>query len=81
MYKRENYPDDIDMEAVFEHNLPEYLQKDLDVYKEGLASKCTYMDCLYGELYGSINSAWADGEISLDHAQYLREKYLGIPPR
>lgn len=34
------------------------------------------MDCLWGELYGSINACqWGD-EITKEHADYLRNKYL-----
>ena len=58
----------------YEINLPGYLQHDLDAMKEG---KYPY-DCLWCELYGSINSAFVDGVISEDHAWYLREKYLDM---
>ena len=58
----------------YEINLPGYLQHDLDAMKEG---KWTY-DCLWGELYGSINCAFIDGDITEDHAWYLREKYLDM---
>ena len=58
----------------YEINLPGYLQHDLDVMKEG---KWPY-DCLWGELYGSINCAFIDGDITEDHAWYLREKYLDM---
>lgn len=54
----------------YEINLPGYLQHDLDAMKEG---KWPY-DCLWGELYGSINCAFIDGDITEDHAWYLREK-------
>ena len=57
-----------------EINLPGYLQHDLDAMKEG---KWPY-DCLWGELYGSINCAFIDGDITEDHAWYLREKYLDM---
>ncbi len=61
----------------YEYGLPGYLQKDLDAFKEGLAKKSKYMDCLWGELYGSINSALIDdGVITQEHAEYLRNKYL-----
>ena len=53
----------------YEINLPGYLQHDLDAMKEG---KWPY-DCLWGELYGSINCAFIDGDITEDHAWYLRE--------
>ena len=58
----------------YEINLPGYLQHDLDAMKEG---KWPY-DCLCGELYGSINCAFIDGDITEDHAWYLREKYLDM---
>ena len=35
------------------------------------------LDCLWGELYGSIHIAEInDGVITKEHADYLREKYL-----
>lgn len=61
----------------FEYGLPEYLQYDLDAYKEALANGSTLMDCLWGELYGSINIAEiSEGVITHEHAEYLRDKYL-----
>lgn len=64
-------------ERLYEHDLPGYLQHDLDAYKDGLAHGSTVMDCLWGELYGSINMAEiSDGAISPAHADYLRKKYL-----
>lgn len=36
----------------------------------------TYMDCLWGELYGSINADLWAGVISEEQANYLRAKYL-----
>jgi len=35
-------------------------------------------DCLWGELYGSINSAFVDGDITEEQAWYLRENYLNM---
>ena len=58
----------------YEINLPGYLQHDLDAMKEG---KWPY-DCLWGELYGSITCAFIVGDITEDHAWYLREKYLDM---
>ena len=58
----------------YEINLPGYLQHDLDAMKEG---KWPY-DCLWGELYGSINCAFIDGDITEDHAWYFRENYLDM---
>ena len=61
----------------YEHGLPEYLQHDLDAYKEGLKNHSTLIDCLWGELYGSINIAEIDDRlISSEHANYLRQKFL-----
>lgn len=64
-------------ERSFECGLPGYLQHDLDAYKEGLKNSSSLMDCLWGELYGSINSAQIDdGAITPEHADYLRNKFL-----
>ncbi|MFI3165720.1 MAG: hypothetical protein R3Y45_05510 [Bacillota bacterium] len=61
-----------------EVNLPKFLQKDIDALKQGLIDKPLYLDCLYDEVYGSINSAFWGREISDAQAKYLRAKYLGI---
>ena len=64
-------------EQAFEYGLPDYLQHDLDACKDGLKSHSGLMDCLWGELYGSINMAEiSDGIITPEHADYLRKKYL-----
>ena len=64
-------------ERSYEYGLPKYLQHDLDAYKQGLKDGSTLIDCLWGELYGSINMAEiSDGLITAEHANYLREKYL-----
>lgn len=64
-------------ERSYEYGLPAYLQHDLDAYKEGLKNKSPLLDCLWGELYGSINIAEInDGTITKEHADYLRKKYL-----
>lgn len=64
-------------ERAYEYGLPESLQHDLDAYKEGLKSHSSLMDCLWGELYGSINIAQIDdGFITPEHADYLRKKFL-----
>lgn len=61
----------------YEYGLPSYLQKDLDAYKKGLEENSSMLDCLWGELYGSINGAEIDDRaISSEHANYLRIKYL-----
>ena len=64
-------------ESTYEYGLPSYLQHDLDAYKEGLKAKSPVLDCLWGELYGSINLAEiSEGVITPEHADYLRKKYL-----
>jgi len=64
-------------ERAYEFGLPDYLQHDLDAYKEGLKVQSGFLDCLWGELYGSINMAEiSDGIITSEHADYLRKKYL-----
>lgn len=64
-------------EQAYEHGLPDYLQHDLDEYKKGLKNHSTLLDCLWGELYGSINiAAISEGAITSEHADYLRRKYL-----
>ena len=64
-------------EQFYEQGLPDYLQHDLDAYKDGLRTHSSLLDCLWGELYGSINMAEiSDGCISPEHADYLRKKFL-----
>ena len=64
-------------ERSYEYGLPHYLQSDLDAYKDGLKNRSNFMDCLWGELYGSINIAEInDQAITHEHADYLRKKYL-----
>lgn len=64
-------------EQAYEYGLPEYLQHDLDAYKEGMKNHSSLLDCLCGELYGSINMAQiSDGVITPEHADYLRKKFI-----
>ena len=43
----------------------------------GLKTHSNLLDCYWGELYGSINSAEIDdGAITAEHANYLRNKFL-----
>ncbi len=68
---------DVIREKSYEYGLPEYLQNDLDAYKEGLKNHSPILDCLWGELYGSINLAEInEGAITSEHADYLRKKFL-----
>lgn len=60
-----------------ESGLPESVQKAIKEYLQGEKEQVLYLDCLWGELYGAINSnLWAD-LITEEQASYLREKYLG----
>lgn len=75
--KEEKQRVQITRERSYEYGLPEYLQHDLDAYKEALKNGSHLLDCLWGELYGSINMAEiSDGVITSEHADYLRKKYL-----
>jgi plasmid maintenance system antidote protein VapI len=61
----------------YEFGLPDYLQQDLDAFKAGLKTNSTLLDCLWSELYGSINIAEInEGVITPEHADYLRQKFL-----
>ena len=65
------------MGNMFECNLPPYLAHDLEAWKKGVEEHSRFLDCLWGELYGSINIAEInDGAITHEQAQYLRDKYL-----
>ena len=66
-----------EMNEMYERNLPPYLAHDLEVWKKGVEEHSRFLDCLWGELYGSINIAEInDGAITHEQAQYLRDKYL-----
>lgn len=59
-----------------ECSLPESLEKSLREYIQGEKDGVSYLDCLWGELYGSINSNYWGGKISQEQAEYLRATYL-----
>ncbi|MEG0357175.1 MAG: hypothetical protein RR504_00920 [Christensenellaceae bacterium] len=61
-----------------EFSLPQYLKNDIAALIDGLKTKSTLLDCLFGEVQGSINSAFYDNEITREQAEYLRREYLGI---
>ena len=59
-----------------ETGLPDSLQHAIDEFVQGEKEQVSYMDCLWGELYGSINACrWGD-RITEEQADYLRKKYL-----
>ncbi|MEG0094733.1 MAG: helix-turn-helix transcriptional regulator [Erysipelotrichaceae bacterium] len=62
--------------SYLERNLSPQLTKAIKDYKQGEKDEVSYMDCLWGELYGSINSDQWSNCISEEQAQYLRETYL-----
>ena len=64
------------MQDCLELNLPPYLQRDIEALKQGMDRDALYLDCLFDEVYGSINAAEWDAEITCEQARYLRAKYL-----
>ena len=62
---------------IYECDLPEYLKADISAYCRGREEGASLLDCLWGELYGSINCAEInDGAITHEQAEFLRNKYL-----
>lgn len=64
------------MEKDFEQHLSPHLQKAIDELKQGEKDNVSYWDCLWGEVYGSINSDFWSGVLTEEQADYLRKKYL-----
>ena len=60
-------------------NLPADLQKAIQDYLDGIRSQSSVLDCLWDELYGSINANQWGWEITKEQADYLRQKYLFEP--
>lgn len=61
-----------------ETGLPESIQKAIEDYIQGEKEQVLYLDCLWGELYGAINSNLWAGLITEGQADYLRAKYLDM---
>lgn len=59
-----------------EIGLPKSLQNALDEFIQGEKEQVSHMDCLWGELYGSINACQWGGRITEEQADHLRKKYL-----
>ena len=59
-----------------ETGLPEAIYAAIAEYAEGERTNSPVLDCLWGELYGTINSYQHAGVISKRQADYLRAKYL-----
>ena len=62
--------------SYLEQDLPASLDKALRDYIQGDKEQVSYMDCLWGELYGAINSSQWSNAITKEQADYLRAKYL-----
>ena len=54
--------------SYLEKDLPASLQKALDEYIQGEKNHVSYMDCLWGELYGAINSNQWSNVITMEQA-------------
>lgn len=62
-----------------EIGLPDYLSRDIENLLSAEKEKhCLHLDCFQDELYGSINAAYWDGDITEEQAAYLRKKYLSM---
>lgn len=62
--------------AYLEANLPASIRHDIAALLEGEKDRPLHLDCLYNELYGSINANLWGGKITEQQATYLRKKYL-----
>lgn len=63
-------------QSYLEKDLPASLDKALREYVQGEKDHVSYLDCLWGELYGAINSNQWSNAITKEQADYLRDKYL-----
>ena len=62
-----------------EKTLPYAIAHDITQLKDWhLGKNDLPQDCLWCELYGSINGSQHGGEITKEVADYLRAKYLGL---
>lgn len=61
-----------------ETGLSESIQKAIKDYLQGEKEQVLHLDCLWDELYGTINSNLWAGLITEEQAGYLRNKYLGL---
>lgn len=66
------------VKTYLETGLPGSIQKAIEEYQQGEKEQVLYLDCLWDELYGAINSNLWAGLITEEQADYLREKYLGL---
>ena len=59
-----------------ESGLPGFVRQSIKNLLQGELEQVSHLDCLYDDLYGSINAAQWGGEITREQADYLRKKYL-----
>ena len=59
-----------------ESGLPGFVRQSIKNLLQGELEQVSHLDCLYDDLYGSINAAQWGGEITMEQADYLRKKYL-----
>lgn len=59
-----------------EIGLTDTLQEAITLFEQGKKDKISYLDCLYDNLYGSINADFWAGCITKEQAEHLRAKYL-----
>ncbi|MGE4413036.1 MAG: transcriptional regulator [Candidatus Caldatribacteriota bacterium] len=62
--------------SYLETNLSETLGGALRAYVQGEKEEVLHLDCLWNELYGSINADLWAGYITEEQADYLRKEYL-----
>lgn len=59
-----------------ESALPGFVRQSIENLLQGELEQVSHLDCLYDDLYGSINAAQWGGDITREQADYLRKKYL-----
>ena len=59
-----------------ESGLPGFVRQSIKNLLQGELEQVSHLDCLYDDLYGSINAAQWGGDITREQADYLRKKYL-----
>lgn len=62
--------------SYLEKDLPASLQRSIAEYLQGERDRVTHLDCLWDNLYGTINAHQWAGAITQEQADYLRNQYL-----
>ena len=68
----------IDMKYLQSMDLPQYLINSICDLIKAEQENSSLWDCYYDDVYGSINGALHDNEISNEIAVELRKNFLGI---